>query len=302
MTFSRDKARGAFIGLAVGDALGTTIEFKDRDTYPHITDMIGGGPFNLKPGEWTDDTSMAICLSDSLIEKDGVLDKEHLLGLFINWWRNGYNSVNGRCFDIGSTTRTALDKFLQYKEMGGFNAWSVGNGGIMRLSPAVIAGGQNWPLARDIAIDQSYTTHAHPDCLEAAEILAGILWANINESDRPKPAGRLGDFKINSPRLVQVYNSEISHFPRDLIKSSGYAIDTLEAAAWAVDTSNSFEEAVLKAVNLGDDADTVGAVAGQIAGSKWGFSSIPEKWLEVLAWNCFLLETVDDLYEIGLSK
>src|SRR3990172_9047568 len=109
-TDRKNRAVGCLLGLAIGDAVGTTLEFRARDTYPPLTDMIGGGPFNLKTGEWTDDTSMALCLADSLIAC-GDLDESDLMRRFLRWWRHGENSVNGRCFDIGNSTRHALETF-----------------------------------------------------------------------------------------------------------------------------------------------------------------------------------------------
>jgi ADP-ribosyl-[dinitrogen reductase] hydrolase len=305
---SKDKARGAFVGLAVGDALGVPLEFKARDTYTHITNMSdsGGGPFNLKVGEWTDDTSMALCLADSLlethIEGEYSLDEENLLRKFGDWWQNGLNSVTGRCFDIGNTTRTGIQTFLREGTYGKYSAWSVGNGGIMRLSPAVIDAGMSWTIACHNALRQSFTTHSHPDCLETAHALAAILWYYINKDDSEELLLRKPVIAFTNQRVKRCYNDDITGLKRSEISSSGYAVDTLEAAIWAVETSDTFEEAVLKAVNLGDDADTVGAVAGQIAGAKWGYDAIPKHWKEKLAWNDYLLEIADKLYNNGLTK
>ena len=136
----RDCAIGALIGLAVGDALGTTIQFCPRDTYSPVTDMIGGGPFRLKAGEWTDDTSMALCLAASLIANGGILEPTDLAQRFVRWWKRGKNSVTGACFDIGNATRSALAGFLETgRPVGSEDPRSAGNGGVMHLAPVVLA-------------------------------------------------------------------------------------------------------------------------------------------------------------------
>src|SRR5580700_5935523 len=138
---TRDRAIGALIGLAIGDAVGTTLEFKQRDTYEPLRDMDGGGPFHLNPGEWTDDTSMALCLADSLIETNGQFNPADLMHRFVRWRENGENSVNSRgCFDIGIITNAALNRWLRDKDpyAGSVDPGSAGNGSLMRLAPVAI--------------------------------------------------------------------------------------------------------------------------------------------------------------------
>ena len=176
----RDRAFGAFIGLAVGDALGTTIEFKQRDTYDHVTDLVGGGPFRLKPGEWTDDTSMALCLADSLIAHGGTIEPDDLARRFVRWWREGENSVNGVCFDIGNATRSALANYLRTGQpVGSADPHSAGNGGLMRLSPVALAAKGETTQTIALARAQSNVTHAATECLDAAEVMARVLAAAI---------------------------------------------------------------------------------------------------------------------------
>ena len=274
---NKDKAKGAFFGLAVGDALGTTLEFKERDTYEHITDMVGGGPFRLKPGEWTDDTSMALALAQTLV--DHGMNKIELLKNFTRWYRMGEFSHNGRCFDIGNTTRNALEKFIASEGTDDSPAstafFNSGNGGIMRLAPAVLYA-KNIEEAVDYSIQQSETTHASPDCIECATELGNMLWLLINDK-------------------YDTFVDDHAHLVKDLdrkdVSSSGYVVHTFEAACWSVASTDNFRDAVLLAVNLGDDADTVGAVTGQIAGALYGYSNIPQEWLNILAWH----DEIDDL-------
>ena len=292
----RDRALGAFVGLAIGDALGTTIEFRRRDSYEAIEDMIGGGPFGLKPGEWTDDTSMALCLADSLLAHDGALNPHDLALRFVRWWREGENSVTGRCFDIGGATQSALAFFEQTGvPRGSDHAHSAGNGGIMRLAPVAVAAKGDATKAAALARAQSEVTHAALECLDAAEALAQVLAAGIaGEGRGALKAGARANLAAAKVRAIA--GGAFHGKSRRDIRSSGYVVDTLEAALWAVSESETFEEAVLKAVNLGDDADTVGAVAGQVAGAVWGMNAIPERWRRGVAWSDRLVETADALW------
>ncbi len=280
-----DRAIGALIGLAVGDALGTTIEFKKRDSYEPVVDMIGGGPFGLKPGEWTDDTSMALCLADSLIASKGRLVPDDVARRFVRWWLKGENSVNGRCFDIGNATSEALAEFRNTRiPKGSTDPKSAGNGGIMRLAPAVLAARGDAAQAVELSRAQSDVTHSAAECLDAADLMARILHAGINGDGKAAlNAGRETVFE--SPSIAGLASSHWRGKERDQIWSTGYVVHTLEAALWCIDRSDNFNDAVLLAVNLGHDADTVGAVTGQIAGAIWGYSRIPLAWRDRLAWH-----------------
>lgn len=273
---------GLLIGLAVGDALGTTLEFKDRDDYTHITDMIGGGPFRLKPGEWTDDTSMALALAETLVNNGA--DTIDLLSNFSRWYKKGQFSHNNRCFDIGSTTIQALDKFIKSRGTletpASTHFMDSGNGGIMRLSPAVMAASSR-DRAVELSVWQSRTTHATPECLKIAEKMGGDLWDLSNGV---------------MPNHVQYFKDRT----RDEIESTGYVIHTYEAAWWAILNTTTFRDALLLAVNLGEDADTVGAVCGQLAAAKYGFQAIPSEWVERIAWKERIMQYERDLLSLHL--
>ncbi len=281
---SKDRAIGALFGLSVGDALGTSIEFSIRDTYEPLTDIIGGGPFNLQPGQWTDDTSMALCLADSLIECQ-ALDVQDLMEKFAAWYTKGYNSCTGSCFDIGFTTRRTIAAFrVNGNPMAGSpDPQHSGNGSIMRLSPSVIFNHSDYEEAIADAILQGKTTHASDDCNRCSEELAKILFNAIN--GKPKS---------------ELFDVDYSKIDRNDIKSSGYVVHTFEAACWSVYNTNSFKDAVLLAANLGDDADTVGAVAGQIAGAIYGLSGIPVEWIKKIAWSDHIVKLGTELYDHGL--
>ena len=277
-----DRACGALLGLAVGDALGTTLEFTRRDSHPRLTEMTGRGPFGLKPGQWTDDTSMALALADSLLQC-GRFEAADVMGRFLAWWRQGRYSCTGACFDIGNTTAAALARFERTGDpmAGSTDEREAGNGSLMRLAPAVLHGLRDEALMLQVAREQSRTTHGAPQavdgCAYAALMMRDAI-LGLGDPLRPRP------FEGHAT-IAGVAAGSFRHKTRQQIESSGYVVHTLEAALWAVATTTSFEEALIEAVNLARDADTVGAVTGQIAGAIYGLSAIPQRWLAPLAWR-----------------
>ena len=282
-----DRAVGALLGLAVGDAIGTTLEFSTRDARPPLTDMVGSGPFHLAPGQWTDDTAMALGLGYSLAER-GAFDPRDCMSRFVNWYRWGAYSCTGTCFDIGWTTRTALQSFEKGGEpfAGSTSPDSAGNGSLMRLSPVAIWGARRGEAEIvQVARDQSRLTHGAHECLAACEGYA-LLTARAILGARPPEL--LDASPLTAPvteRLDAVFAGGWRDKDRAAISSSGYVVDSLEAALWCVDGTGSFEQAVLLAANLGDDADTVAAITGQLAGAIYGASAIPESWRKRVAWG-----------------
>ncbi|TXN00179.1 ADP-ribosylglycohydrolase family protein [Methylobacterium sp. WL64] len=315
----RDRARGALLGLAIGDALGTTLEFSRRDTLPHHTEMTGGGPFQLQPGQWTDDTSMALALAESLLHAPDF-DARDLMNRFVAWFRCGAYSCTNSCFDVGMTTESALKKFERTGDpiSGATDPDSAGNGSLMRLAPVALHTLHDIAEAERIAGEQSRTTHGAPQAIEACSYFVQLLReAILGQPDVLRSRARIGtDSDGLRPRHLtegldfdltpQVRTSDAAidaiargswrTKTRDQIRSSGYVIHTLEAALWAVGTTDSFEAALTLAVNLGDDADTVGAVTGQLAGALYGASAIPERWLHPLAWRDQLIDLADRLH------
>ena len=290
----RDRALGAFLGLAVGDAVGTALEFSTRDAQPHLEDMVGGGPFNLQPGAWTDDTAMALALADSLAASE-TLDCGDLMDRFVGWWRNGDYSCTGRCFDIGITTRQALTRYRRTGNpfAGSTDPQSAGNGSLMRLAPVVLRFLRDRPHLVSAAADQSRTTHAAEEAVDACRAFAEMLADAIAGAPRanllaPRPFD-------GAPAIARVLAGSWRGRARQTVKSSGYVVDTLEAAIWSVARTADFRGAVLLAANLADDADTVAAVTGQLAGALYGLSSIPERWLDQVAWKDRLLDTAQRL-------
>ncbi|MBJ6127391.1 ADP-ribosylglycohydrolase family protein [Microvirga splendida] len=295
-----DRAVGSLLGLAVGDALGTTLEFSDRDTRPHHTEMTGGGPFRLKPGIWTDDTAMALALADSLITC-GKFDAADLMARFVRWWEHGEYSCTGECFDIGNITRESLERFIKTGNpyAGPIHERSAGNGSLMRIAPVAIYALQDAQLAVGYAREQSRTTHGAPVAIEACALFTLLLREAIETGTKNVLQRRpwKGHGVIRS-----IAAGEWKAKSRDNVSSSGYVASTLEAALWCVDQTNSFEEALVLAVNLADDADTVGAVTGQLAGALYGASSIPDQWLRPLAWRARIEQTALDLLRASTDR
>lgn len=289
-----DRARGAFLGLAIGDALGTTLEFRPRGSFTPLTDMVGGGPFNLKPGEWTDDTSMALCLASSLVEPCGF-DARDQMNRYVRWRREGYMSVTGSCFDIGGATAAALTRFEQTGEpfAGDPSRSAAGNGSLMRLAPVVLFFAIDEEAAVEHAALSSRTTHAAPQAVDACRVLARLMVRALRgESSQDVLAPVNGEF---DEAILPIARGEYKAKLQSAIRSTGYVVHTLEAALWCFHHARDFRDGCLMAANLGDDADTVAAVYGQIAGAHWGESGIPAEWLERLAWAEQIRDLADRL-------
>lgn len=293
-TTLEDRGIGALLGLAVGDAVGTTLEFSRRDAKPPLTDMVGGGPFGLKPGEWTDDTAMALALADSLVA-DSKLDERDLMKRFVSWHRRGTYSCTGRCFDIGVTTREALGRFERDGDpcAGSTNPMSAGNGSLMRLAPVAIRHWQDADRRAGLAARQSRTTHAAPEAVHACVAHADMLADAI--AGAPIDAVLGATRQSASRSIATIVNGSWRGKPRAAIKSSGYVAHSLEAALWCLGRTADFRSAVLLAANLGDDADTTAAITGQLAGALYGASGIPAEWVAKLAWRDRLETTAREL-------
>ncbi len=293
---ARDRAVGCLLGLAVGDAIGTAVEFKPRDSFAPLTDMVGGGPFGLAPGEWTDDTTMALCLAESLLAK-GTVDPADLMTRFAGWLQRGENTVSGRCFDIGATTRAAIESFIAdgNPAAGSHHASAAGNGSLVRLAPLAIFAAGDRALAELLAGKQSRTTHAALEVIGSCRLFTDMLIDALTGADK---AGALRQRVMAlAPKVLFISAGEYKDKTRDQIGSSGYVVHTLEAALWSVWQTDNFRDAVLTAANLGDDADSVGAVAGQLAGALYGAKGIPADWLAKLAWRDRIEKLANELFD-----
>lgn len=303
----QDRYQGALLGLAAGDALGTTLEFSKPGTFEPITDMVGGGPFGLKPGQWTDDTSMALCLAESLIEKQGF-DARDQMERYVLWYRDGYLSSKGSCFDIGNTVSGALQKFELTRDpyAGNTGLFYGGNGSLMRLAPVPLAFSREPEKAIRLAGESSKTTHGSEETVDACRYYGGLIVGAITGiekekllSERYSPVNEKWPRGALSPKIEIVAEGSFKTRQPPEIRGTGYVVQSLEAALWAFHNSANFEEGALMAVNLGDDADTTGAIYGQLAGAFYGVEGIPYRWREKVAMAEKILQMADDL--LGLT-
>lgn len=255
----KNKLKAAVYGLAIGDALGVPVEFKKRGTF-NVSDMIGYGTHNQPAGTWSDDTSMTLATCDS-IRECGEIDCDDILDKFRKWLYDADYTVDNKVFDVGGTTASAL---RTGKGLDDF--YSNGNGSLMRIIPLAFV-----DMNAETVSAVSAITHANDIsmdvCCEYVAVAKQLLNGETLTDATMYCSGRI-------PEIHKLDESEI--------KSTGFVVDTFEAAVWAVVTTDNYKDAVLKAVNLGDDTDTVAAVAGALAGIIYGMEGIPAEWIDKL--------------------
>lgn len=290
-----DRRRGCLLGLAVGDALGAPVEFEVPGSFDPVTDYRDGGPHALQAGEWTDDTSMALALADSITQLAWDLDDQ--AQRYVDWWRNGEYTSNGRVVDVGVTTVVSLQRFVETgdaRNSGARDERSSGNGSVMRLAPVPIAYHRAFPERLELLIERaeesSLPTHASPQCLSGCRYFALLTSGLMHGLPREEvlapdwePLQRLRALRPLHPEIEAVARGSFRRLQPPDIRASGYVVKTIEAALWAFHEADDFSSAVLAAVNLGDDSDTAGAVCGQLAGAYFGERGIPDRWLTGLA-------------------
>ena len=296
---------GSLIGLAVGDAVGTTLEFCEPGSFTPVVDMEGGGPWQLQAGQWTDDTSMALCMAQSLIAVGGFNPKDQM-DRYVKWYKEGYFSSTGRCFDIGGATQDALGKYMDTGRSfsGSREEWTAGNGSIMRLAPVALYFAGDAAAATEYCGKSSMTTHGVQACVDACRLLGALIVGAVQKIDKEEllspffhPIRDYWEKKPLSPHIAAITAGSYKEKQPPTIKGSGYVVDSLEAALWAFYKSSSFKEGLLLAVNLGDDADTTGAVYGQLAGAFYGFENIPAEWKEKISKHDVIRNLAQKLYD-----
>ncbi|WBU49342.1 ADP-ribosylglycohydrolase family protein [Kosakonia pseudosacchari] len=292
------RYQGCLLGLAAGDAVGTTVEFRAKDSFPPVTGMEGGGPFHLQAGQWTDDTSMALCLAESLVTCNGF-DAKDQMNRYLNWWKWGYLSSTGHCFDIGMTVASALQKFANDGEpfAGSSNPRTAGNGSLMRLAPVVLWFFPDQAQVLEYAQASSRTTHAAPEALASCRLFAQQLMNALQGKSKRETLTDIAQLP-EQENLRHIAEGRYLQKTRAEIFGTGYCVQSLEAALWCFAKGNDFEETILLATNLGDDADTTAAIAGQLAGAFYGINGIPQTWRDKL-WQ---YEDIDMLARKLLAK
>ncbi len=301
------RYRGCLLGLATGDAMGTTLEFQRPGSFKEITDMTGGGPFRLKAGQWTDDTSMALCLAESLIKKKGF-DPVDQMERYVRWFREGHLSSNGICFDVGITVASALRLFEKTKKpfCGSTDPYSAGNGSLMRLAPVPMFYGRHPKEAIEKSGESSRTTHGAAASVDGCRYFGGLLAGTLDGaekeeilSERFSPVPEYWDKNSLVPEIDEIACGSFKQRNPPEIKGTGYVVKSLEASLWAFYHSNNFKEGALMAVNLGDDADTTGAIYGQIAGAYYGMEHIPKKWLKKISYCELITCFADQIFQLS---
>lgn len=287
----------ALFGIAVGDALGVPVEFNSRQTIAKnpVTDMTGYGTYNLPAGTWSDDSSLAFCLTEALTQDFDL----NLIGQnFVKWYHENYWTPHGHVFDIGIATRQAISRLAKGEKpelAGGFDETDNGNGSLMRILPLLFYL-LDKPIKEryDITKKVSSITHGHIRSVIACfyylefakQILSGKDKFEIYNSLQTDISNHLVSLAINPTEIAKfdrLLRSDIAKLDEGEIQSSGYVLHTLEASIWCLLTTNNYNEAVLKAVNLGSDTDTTGAVTGGLAGLLYGIENIPTNWTKQIA-------------------
>lgn len=299
------RYRGSLLGLAVGDALGAPLEGLRPGWFEPVEEMVGGGFHGVEPGQWTDDTSMALCLAESLIEVGG-LDPADQLERYRRWYREGYMSSKDHCFGIGGTTRESIERFEETGEpySGVEDPNKAGNGSIMRLAPVPLFFARDPEEAIERSAESSCTTHGARNAVDACRYFGGLLVGAVNGAEKEEllsecysPVPGLWEEQPLAPEIDEVAAGSFKNRQPPEIVGSGYVVRSLEAALWAFCNSSSFEGGCLLAVNLGDDTDTTGAVYGQLAGAFYGVEDIPESWLNTVFQRPVIQGYAENLYE-----
>ncbi|EXJ90523.1 hypothetical protein A1O1_03626 [Capronia coronata CBS 617.96] len=315
------RVRGSFVGLAVCDALGGPVEFKKRGEFPKVTTMLPNESCGIGPGYFTDDTSMALCLAHSLVDCHGRSNLVDQVRRYIDWWKKGYMSSTGTSFGIGVSTASTLEQWsselearynqLQADSMEAQEAVRAiqknirdafleekfcGNGSLMRVLPAALVA-RSEPEAVELARESSLPTHPHLRCVHACMIYASLVYQALNGATKSELAVSLGETMNDASGNISDYPLEPALKQRleryrtlgdweatasEDIRSTGYVVDSLEASLWSFFKTDGFEDGAILAVNLGDDADTVGAIYGGLAGAFYGVDAIPDRWRQDL--------------------
>jgi ADP-ribosyl-[dinitrogen reductase] hydrolase len=291
-----DRFRGCLLALAAGDAVGTAVEFKPRGSFPPVTGINGGGPFGLEPGQWTEETSMALCLASSLLVRDGF-DANDQIKRYKKWRDQGYMTSTGECIDVGLTVGNALARYEKtgIAFAGSTKPNSAGNASIMRVAPVAMFYYTDREAVIEFSGESSRTTHGAAECVDACRYLGLVIHRALSGASKedvlaPGPSDLLGTANIQA-----IANGEYKTKTEAEIVGSGYVVESLEAALWCFWTTDSCKDAILAAANLGDDADTTAAICGQLAGAFYGAGDIPDEWLDVLVMRDGIVAIADRL-------
>jgi ADP-ribosyl-[dinitrogen reductase] hydrolase len=297
---ARDRAVGCLLGLAVGDAIGSAVDGLPRDSFPAVEGPTGGGPLGLAPGQCTSMTAMALCLADTLIACRTV-DIEDLAIRLNEMLTDGEWALGGTAAGIDAPTRAAIERRAAEQDAAAPDVDDTmpGHGSLVRLAPLAIFGARDPDTAEALAVRQSRVTHAKVESLDCCRLFAAQLTDALNGAF--KESAMRPRVMALCPAVLFVSAGEWRDKPREAVGSAGHVVRTLEAALWSVWRTDNFRDAVLTAANLGGAAGGIAAVCGQLAGALYGASSIPEEWLEKLAWREKLEVAAGDLFDARLA-
>ncbi len=307
----QDRQKGCLLGLAIGDAMGAPVEFMKRGSFETVTAYRSGGKFRLNAGEWTDDTAMALCLAKSLLESNGFAPVDQL-NKYTSWMYEGYMSCTGKSIGLGKTCQRTLIRYsrtkLAYTDIK--HEKFSGNGSLMRLAPVCIYYADNLDNAVHYSALSSKTTHGSPIAVDCCRYMSYVIFHLFTFKDKQEIFSQkfkddtyayFSEYPLHET-LEHIINGDFMKKIESEIFSSGYAIHSLEAALWSFYHTDTFEDAILKAVNLGDDSDTVGAITGQLSGAYYGLYGIPMKLLTSLGLGCRIKTIADKLVEAQMNK
>lgn len=305
---------GGIMGFCVGDTMGVPYEFKLREEIKEVGNMVGYGTHNQPPGSWSDDSSLTFCLVENITNG---YEREKLKALFCEWYYYGYWAHNKKLpFDIGQSTFKAISKIkagIKSGETGGLNESENGNGSLMRVLPLSYyllneSADRKFPIIEEV----SGITHAHIRSKIACSIYVEFCIQLIKKHSPQEAYKHMQDeitmyylrreYKVELNAFNRILEDDLSNLNEDMVKSSGYVVDSLEACIWTFLTTKTYEEAVLTAIRLGDDTDTIGALTGGLAGIHYGFSAIPNKWIKKIARKEDIKQLIDGYYSYLMDK
>ncbi len=298
---------GALVGLAVGDALGAPVEGAAPHSFAPVQDMRHDPESGLAPGEWTDDTAMALCLAMSLIECGGS-DPRDQMDRYLRWHEEGYLSATGRSIGIGNTVFGALQRYREGGEpLGGLtDPFTAGNGSLMRLAPVPMAWAHDFGQCVEHAALSSRTTHGATEAVDACRFYAGLIHGALNGESRERllspcyaPEPDYWTAHPLAPAIDAIARGTYRHRSPPDIRGTAYVVESLEAALWAFHNSDNFRDGALLAVNLGNDTDTTAAIYGQLAGAFYGLEAIPEQWRNEIQRRELIMELAGGLAELS---
>ncbi|MFZ4200633.1 ADP-ribosylglycohydrolase family protein [Lysinibacillus sp. NPDC056220] len=308
----KERLFATLYGGIVGDLMGVPVEFKKRGTF-RVENVIGYGTYNQPPGTWSDDTSLTLCLVENMIEKG---DTGSLMDKFVRYMEQGYLTPFGEMFDIGITTAEAVSSYKKGvvpEQCGKTGEFDNGNGTLMRIAPLVFVLMNEGDFNKRKALVQEYTmiTHGHPRSIVGSiiyiELLLSLYRNNslelaLNEVYNLLQSNLQRELHTELNAYSRIFDENFLRISEDEIYSSGYIVHSLEAAIWSVGHAATFKEAILKAVNLGEDTDTIAAITGALAGMCYHLEGIPADWLNAIVKKQEIDDLIEAFYEFCLVK